>query len=56
MHALQDPAALSQFGFQLDGFPFLSEASLSPVYLAWVLIWVAMVWGLTALAFNRRDV
>jgi ABC-type transport system involved in multi-copper enzyme maturation permease subunit len=56
MHSLQDPAALSQLGFQLDGFPFLSEASLSPVYLAWVLVWVAMVWGLTALAFARRDV
>jgi ABC-type transport system involved in multi-copper enzyme maturation permease subunit len=56
MHALQDPAAFSQFGFEMDGFPFLSEASLSPVYLAWVVLWVAMVWGLTALAFNRRDV
>ena len=56
MHALQDPAALSQFGFEMEGFPFLSEASLSPVYLGWVVLWVAMVWGLTALAFNRRDV
>ena len=56
MHALQDPAAFSQFGFEMDGFPFLSEASLSPVYLGWVVLWVAMVWGLTALAFNRRDV
>ena len=56
MHALQDPAALSQFGLEMEGFPFLSEASLSPVYLGWVVLWVAMVWGLTALAFNRRDV
>jgi ABC-type transport system involved in multi-copper enzyme maturation permease subunit len=56
MHALQDPAAFSQFGFEMDGFPFLSEASLSPVYLGWVLVWVAMVWGLTALMFARRDV
>jgi len=56
MHALQDPTAFSQFGFEMEGFPFLSEASLSPVYLAWVVLWVAMVWGLTALAFNRRDV
>ena len=24
----QDPAALAQFGFQMDGFPFLSEAAL----------------------------
>jgi hypothetical protein len=56
MHALQDPTGLAQFGFEMEGFPFLSEASLSPVYLAWVVLWVAMVWGLTALAFNRRDV
>lgn len=56
MHALQDPAALSQFGFEMDGFPFLSQASLSPVYVGWVVVWVAMVWGLTALAFARRDV
>jgi ABC-type transport system involved in multi-copper enzyme maturation permease subunit len=56
MHALQDPVALAQFGFEMDGFPFLSEASLSPVYLGWVLVWVAMVWGLTALLFARRDV
>lgn len=56
MHALQDPAALAQFGFRTDGFPFLSQAALSPVYLAWVVVWVAMVWGLTALAFSRRDV
>jgi ABC-type transport system involved in multi-copper enzyme maturation permease subunit len=56
MHALQDPMALAQFGFEMDGFPFLSEASLSPVYLGWVLVWVAMVWGLTALMFARRDV
>jgi ABC-type transport system involved in multi-copper enzyme maturation permease subunit len=56
MHALQDPTAFSQFGFEMEGFPFLSEASLSPVYLGWVLVWVAMVWGLTALMFARRDV
>jgi ABC-type transport system involved in multi-copper enzyme maturation permease subunit len=56
MHALQDPVALAQFGFEMDGFPFLSEAALSPVYLAWVVAWVAMVWGLTALAVSRRDI
>lgn len=56
MHSLQDSAALAQFGFEMDGFPFLSQASLSPVYLGWVLVWVAMVWGLTALAISRRDV
>jgi ABC-type transport system involved in multi-copper enzyme maturation permease subunit len=56
MHALQDPVALAQFGFELEGFPFLSEAPLTWVYLAWVVVWVAMVWGLAALSFVRRDV
>ena len=56
MHSLQDPTALSQFGVQLDGFPFLGKAPLTLVYLAWVVVWVAMVWGLTALTFARRDV
>ena len=56
MHALQDPVALSQFGFEMDGFPFLSEAPLTAVYLAWVLAWVTMIWLLTALTLSRRDV
>jgi ABC-type transport system involved in multi-copper enzyme maturation permease subunit len=56
MHAFQDPTALSQFGFERAGFPFLSEAPLTAVYLGWAVVWVAMVWGLTALSFQRRDV
>ncbi|HEV7212497.1 MAG TPA: ABC transporter permease subunit [Blastococcus sp.] len=56
MHAFQDPTALSQFGFERAGFPFLSEAPLTGVYLAWAAVWVALVWGLTALSFSRRDV
>lgn len=55
MHALQDPAALTQFGPALEGFPFLSEASLTPAYLAWAGVWVAMVWGLAAASFWRKD-
>jgi len=56
MHAFQDPSALSQFGFERTGFPFLSEAPLTGVYLGWAAVWVAMVWALTALSFRRRDV
>jgi ABC-type transport system involved in multi-copper enzyme maturation permease subunit len=56
MHAFQDPAALSSFGPALDGFPFLSQAPLTAAYLAWAVLWVAMVWGLAALSFARRDV
>jgi ABC-type transport system involved in multi-copper enzyme maturation permease subunit len=56
MHAFQDPTALLQFGPQLEGFPFLSEAPLTVGYLAWVLLWVVMIGGLAALSFGRRDV
>jgi ABC-type transport system involved in multi-copper enzyme maturation permease subunit len=56
MHAFQDPAALTSFGAQMEGFPFLSEAPLTVTYLLWAAVWVAMVWGLAALSFSRRDV
>jgi hypothetical protein len=56
MHAFQDPTALLQFG-GADGeaFPFLSVAPLTWTYLAWAAVWVAMVWGLAAVSFVRRD-
>jgi len=54
MHAFQDPAALAQFG-ALDGFPFLSRAPLTAAYLAWAAVWVAMIWGLAAASFLRKD-
>ncbi len=56
MNAFQDPTALFQMGPGEGGFPFLSEAPLTPAYLAWAALWVAMVWGLTALSFSRRDI
>ena len=56
MHAIQDPSALSAFGDFRGGFPFLSESALSAVYLGWVVVWVLIIGGLAALAFNRRDV
>lgn len=55
MHAFQDSAAVAQFGPEMDGFPFLSQAPLTPAYLAWAAVWVAMVWGLAALSFARKD-
>ena len=56
MHGFQDPTALLQFG-GADGeaFPFLSVAPLTWAYLAWAAVWVAMVWGLAAVSFVRRD-
>jgi len=55
MHAFQDPSALAQFGRAFDGFPFLSQATVSAVYLAWVLVWLALVLGLAGVTFARRD-
>jgi ABC-type transport system involved in multi-copper enzyme maturation permease subunit len=55
MHAFQDPAALAQFGTEFEGFPFLSQAPLTTIYLAWAGLWVALVFGLAGLAFQRRD-
>lgn len=56
MNAFQDPIAIAQMGPGEGGFPFLSEAPLTPAYLVWAAAWVAVVWGLTALSFQRRDV
>jgi ABC-type transport system involved in multi-copper enzyme maturation permease subunit len=56
MHAFQDPSALLQFGGRdAEAFPFLSAAPLTVVYLLWVAVWVAMIWGLAAVAFGRKD-
>jgi ABC-type transport system involved in multi-copper enzyme maturation permease subunit len=57
MHAFQDPIGLTQFGDPAveGGFPFLSEAPLTPMYLAWAGLWIAVVLGLAGLAFQRRD-
>ncbi len=56
MNAFQDPFALAQMGPGEGGFPFLADGPLTPVYLAWAALWVAVVWGLTALSFSRRDI
>jgi ABC-type transport system involved in multi-copper enzyme maturation permease subunit len=56
MNAFQDPFALVQMGSGDAGFPFLSDGPLTPAYLAWAAVWVAVIWGLTALSFQRRDV
>jgi hypothetical protein len=56
MNAFQDPSVFITFGGQdVDAFPFLSSAPLTPAYLAWAGLWVAMVWGLAATSFVRKD-
>jgi len=56
MNAFQDPGALVQMGPGEGGFPFLSESALTPAYLAWAAVWIAVIWGLTAVSFQRRDI
>jgi ABC-type transport system involved in multi-copper enzyme maturation permease subunit len=55
MHAFQDPGVLAQLGRAFEGFPFLSPAGLSSLYLTWTLVWVLAILGLAGLAFGRRD-
>jgi len=56
MHAFQDPGALTTFADPAaEAFPFLSTAPLTLGYLAWAALWVAMVWGLAAASFLRKD-
>ena len=56
MNAFQDPTALVQFGGDgSEAFPFLSAAPLTAAYLAWAVVWIAMVWALAAASFLRKD-
>lgn len=55
MNAFQDPTLLTQFSQAFEGHPFLSTASPTPAYLAWAGLWTALVLGLAAVAFRRRD-
>ncbi len=56
MHGFQDPSVFATFGgTDVDAFPFLSSAALTPAYLAWAALWVAMVWALAAASYVRKD-
>jgi ABC-type transport system involved in multi-copper enzyme maturation permease subunit len=55
MNAFQDPALFSQIDQSFGDSPFLSRASLTIAYLAWVAVWVALVLGLAGISFQRRD-
>jgi ABC-type transport system involved in multi-copper enzyme maturation permease subunit len=56
MNAFQDPTLFAQLGPQAGQSPFVSASPLTGVYLAWAALWVALVLGLAALVFQRRDV
>jgi len=51
VQSFQDPAMLGA----LSGFEVVSEGPLSPGYLAWTGVWTALMLGLTAVVFQRRD-
>ena len=56
MNAFQDPAALINFGDDgAEAFPFLSAAPLTPAYVAWAVLWAAMIWAVAATSFVRKD-
>jgi len=55
MHGFQDPSLLSQFADSFEGHPFLSSTPLTPAYLAWAAVWVAMVWVVAAASFQRKN-
>jgi ABC-type transport system involved in multi-copper enzyme maturation permease subunit len=55
MHSFQDPGLLAQLGPQFNDNPFLGVAPLTVAYLGYAVLWVAMVWGLAALSFSRKD-
>jgi ABC-2 type transport system permease protein len=55
MHAFQHPGLAAQFGSGIEESPFASPTPLTAVYLGWAAVWVALVLGLAATAFQRRD-
>ena len=57
MHAFQDPSALVEFGGagrRRLPVPERGAADASPTS-PWAAVWVAMVWGLAAASFVRKD-
>lgn len=54
MHAFQDPT-IFLISPGIAESPFAGDAPLTLAYLAWTALWVAMILGLTALVFQRRD-
>lgn len=55
MNSFQDPALLLQVDSGIGESPFLSMAPLTTTYLAWTVLWIAVVLGLAGVTFQRRD-
>ena len=55
MHAFQDPGLLATLSDEFDSHPFLSLSPLTAAYIAWAVLWIALMLALAGLAFARRD-
>ena len=59
IHALQPPlvvlVAAGRLGSAADANPFFATTAPDPAFLAWCLVWTAVVLGLAALSLERRD-
>ena len=55
MHAFQDPGLLATLSEEFNAHPFLSLNPLTGAYVAWVVIWIALMLALAGVAFLRRD-
>jgi ABC-type transport system involved in multi-copper enzyme maturation permease subunit len=54
MHSFQDPSAAG-FAADFGASPFLSMTPTPPAYYGWAAVWAALILGLAALSFQRRD-
>ena len=48
-------AALAERLRQLPSLVIAYSGGVDSAYLAWAAVWVAMVWGLAAASFQRKD-
>jgi ABC-type transport system involved in multi-copper enzyme maturation permease subunit len=59
IHALQPPlvvlVAAGRLGSAADANPFFATSAPDPAFLAWCVVWTAVVLGLAALSLERRD-
>jgi ABC-type transport system involved in multi-copper enzyme maturation permease subunit len=55
MNSFQHPALAAQIGSGIEESPLVSMTPLTAAYLGWAGVWVAVVLGLAALSFQRRD-
>ncbi|HZM78836.1 MAG TPA: hypothetical protein VFC19_24170 [Candidatus Limnocylindrales bacterium] len=55
MNSFQHPALAAQISSGIGESPLLSMTPLTTTYIGWVALWVVVVLGLAAIAFQRRD-